>query len=414
MDNDKLITKLQTEMTLKYVMALFLIAALSSFTFYMLYSVLKESHNTGELVNISGKQRMLSQHIALNAHRIHNIFTNNTNNQAYTYSYASKTLKSQAKEMFYANKKLSSANLSSALKSMYFGDMNLAKRVEDYVSLAHKVASTKEHDILHPLLYKIDELSEPLLIDLNQVVLQYQKEGEEKLENIQFMEIFAWIATIVMLLLEVIFIFQPMIRKIISLKIQNDSVLEHLEDTIAIRTMHLEKTKLELAHLASHDPLTGLRNRLNLEKDIENTIEKSKKNGATFGMLMFDIDWFKTVNDEYGHDVGDLVLKEISSIFLSSVREGDKVYRAGGEEFVILFNRITYDNELLIAQKIRKLVQSHIFNINGAHFSKTISCGFYHSSIVEVQDYHHLFKLVDKALYKAKTDGRNRVTKVSV
>lgn len=416
-DNNKSVTKIQKEITLRYIVALSLIAMLSTFAFYTLHNVLAESQDTGQIVNISGKQRMLSQHIALDVHRVHN-----ASSSLSTYSELErKILNSHTKEMFQANKKLStgvlshdsSYKLSNTIKEMYFGDMNLSARVEHYIGLAEQFSKIDKHSEMDELVRQIDSLSEPLLKDLNSVVLQYQREGEEKLSNMQSLETIAWIATIFTLLLEVIFIFQPMVRKIVFLKLENDTVLQHLEDTVEIRTLHLEKANDKLAHLALHDPLTGLKNRLTLEQDIELAIQKYKEHNAPFAVLMFDIDWFKKVNDEYGHNVGDIVLKEISSILLAAVREGDKVYRAGGEEFVILLNRISYEHTANIAEKIRRIVQKHIFKVEDKEFSKTISCGLYHSSLVESSNVGSVLKLVDIALYKSKNNGRNRVTDVT-
>ncbi len=181
---------------------------------------------------------------------------------------------------------------------------------------------------------------------------------------------------------------------------------------LIISRKKLSDSNIKLHDLALNDPLTGLRNRLYLESDIQTVIENYKEHHAPYAVLMFDIDWFKEVNDTYGHDIGDLVLKELSAILKSSIREEDKVYRAGGEEFVVLLNRITYSATVKIAEKIRLLIQNYIFNVKGKKFNKTISVGLYHSSILEAKDVKHVLKLIDIALYKSKNDGRNRVTEV--
>jgi len=413
--------KLQHELTLKYVIALFLIALLSTLTFYVLNSVLKKSNNTGLLVNISGKQRMLSQHIALDMHRIHNLHMHHEEGMQYPKTITTQVLISHTEEMFEANKKLSTGllstsnkyTLSSAIKEMYFKEMNLAQRVQEYVNIAKKFAHTKNHEEMDKLIKLIDNKSEPLLKDLHKMVVQYQLEGEEALKNMKQLETIAWATTIFVLLLEVIFIFQPMVRKILDLETKHKNVLQHLEDTVEIRTMHLESANNKLAQLAFHDPLTGLKNRLNLERDIENAIRRNKEHKAPFAALMFDIDWFKKVNDEHGHDVGDKVLVEVSNILLTSVREEDKVYRAGGEEFVILLNRINLEESMKIAEKIRSVVETHVCKVNDLEFSKTISCGLYHSSLLVVSDVQSVLKLIDIALYASKANGRNKITKVS-
>ncbi len=175
----------------------------------------------------------------------------------------------------------------------------------------------------------------------------------------------------------------------------------------------LANSNVKLKDLALYDPLTGLRNRLYLESDIEKVIGNHKERHSPYAVLMFDIDWFKEVNDTYGHDVGDLVLKEFADILMSSVREEDRVYRAGGEEFVILLNRISYEDAYGVASKIQAQIQNHIFNVNREEFSKTTSCGLYHSLLLRVRDAKKVLKLVDNALYESKTNGRNRITSAS-
>ena len=413
------IEKLQKSIIVKYGIALSIIALLSTLAFYTLGSALKESHHTAEIVNISGKQRMLSQHIALNIYRIHNkLFITHTNEDKHEIYYE---LRENIAEMENANKKLSTGNLSddnsymlsSKIKEMYFGDMNLSARVHEYVSLASEVSMNSTHKDIDSLLLKIDVLSKNILVDLDKVVKQYEKEGTEKLSKMYFMETTAWITTILILLLEIIFIFQPLTRKIVTLEMDNNATMQHLEDTVALRTLHLKELNNQLSNLAFHDPLTGLKNRLNLERDIELALEKSKEHHSAFALLMLDIDWFKKVNDEYGHDVGDMVLKEVSSILQSSVRDNDKVYRAGGEEFVILLNRVSYENAVKIAQQIRSLVEKHVFSIENKQFSKTVSGGIYHSSVCDADDVAQVLKFADEALYKAKTGGRNRIVSSS-
>ena len=172
----------------------------------------------------------------------------------------------------------------------------------------------------------------------------------------------------------------------------------------------LKEQKNTLNHQAHHDVLTGLKNRLNLEHDIQVAIDTYQEYKAPYGALMFDIDWFKSVNDIYGHDVGDRVLIELSDILVSSVRQEDKVYRAGGEEFVILLKRISYKDIVKVAEKIRLVIEKHVFKVEDKEFSKTISGGLFHSSSCNAFDVKSVLKLIDNALYDSKASGRNRIT----
>lgn len=238
------------------------------------------------------------------------------------------------------------------------------------------------------------------------IVNMSDKQSIERIENIALI---AWIVIIFTLLMEVIFIFQPMaktLRKFFQKEIWNKN---YLEQEVQIRTYSLEQANEKLEYNASHDPLTGLNNRLNLERELENLLFHYRLNGIPFAVLMLDIDWFKKVNDNYGHDVGDFVLKELSTLIHDAIRTEDSAYRAGGEEFVIILNRISEAEAMEKAEAICRIVQEHSFNIGENNLNMTISCGVYHPKWCEAIDIHGIMKFADNALYEAKHLGRNRV-----
>ena len=404
---------LDKKITLKYISALIFIAILSTISFYVLYKSLQSSKFTAYIVNISGQQRMLSQRISLDVHRIHNSFID-TKNSSLRMNDIIKNLLTHTKEMKNNNKILSSGilpngreiTLSKQIHDIYFGSMNLKKRVDEYVEIAREITKATKHTKIDNILIDIDSRSEQLLIDLNKAVRQYQVEGEKKLYILEILEIIAWILVIITLFMEIIFVFKPMLKSLILIISQNEKTLENLENEVELRT----KANCKLKKMVCHDPMTGLKNRLTLESDIEKSIEHYNEHKAPFAILMFDIDFFKDVNDKYGHDIGDIVIKGIANILSSSVREEDDVYRAGGEEFVILLNRITFDDTVKIAQKIKLLIEKHTFMAENIKFFKTISGGLYHSSICSNKSVADVLKLADKALYESKKNGRNMIT----
>ncbi|MDF1877513.1 diguanylate cyclase [Sulfurimonas sp. SAG-AH-194-L11] len=408
---------LEKRITLRYTIALIIIAILSTSSFYVLYKSLQESSSTAYIVNIAGKQRMLSQHIALDVQRIHHVLDNH-HEFLYKVDNLLESLSGHIKEMQEANRALSTGKLpngetmilSQAVYDSYFGELDLKNRVDEYTQISSELYRYKELDNVEDIVSEIDSKSKQLLIDLDKVVKVYELEGSKKLERLQTLEIIAWVCILFTLLLEVIFIFQPIVKKIGSLMDENSKVLDTLEKEVELRTLKLQEANHSLQKIASEDPMTGLRNRLTLEDDIEKAIVNFKKYEAPFAVLMFDIDWFKDVNDKYGHDVGDKVIKEVASILQKSVREEDKVYRAGGEEFVILLNRISLEATQKIAEKIRLLIENKVFKLDETDFSKTISGGLYHSSLGKPKSIAYVLKIVDNALYKSKEQGRNQVT----
>ncbi len=399
----------------RYIIALSLIAILSTTAFIALSTVLKEANKTAYIVNIAGKQRMLSQHIALDINQLYLHMQNSSKPNTFLIQELLSRLKHDYQLMRQTNRTLSSGlllsgekiSLSPTIQSIYFGEVQLSKRVTLYTQLTQSISDKTTLDELNKIRLKINMLAQTLLTDLDKVAQQYQLEGEQTLATIKTMETTVWIITLLVLLLEVIFIFQPMVHQISKLTLQNTHTMENLENLVNIRTLDLERSNQKLRNLASHDPLTGLRNRLNLEQDIESSIDHYALHHAPYAVLLFDIDWFKKVNDTYGHDAGDFVLTEIANILKGSVREEDHVYRAGGEEFVILLNRVSYTDSMQIAEKIRSRVESHPFVFNQSTINQTISGGVFHSSLTEPKSIKKLLKLVDEALYCAKEHGRN-------
>jgi len=406
--------------TKRYIVAISLIAILATGAFYILHLALKESDSTALVVNISGKQRMLSQRIASLSQYYHFL---STSNQSHVLRDEIATdLKKAIQEMHVANRALStgqlnhesSVRLSREMRDFYFGDTNLKNRIEKYLEKTSTIFEINNIKSREALVNETVMDSRMLLPDLHAAVLQYQKEGEENVAKIRLLETVAWILTLFTLMLEVIFIFQPMANTLRILFKKEEDSRNYLEQEILIRTHSLEKANEKLKYTASHDPLTGLNNRLNLEHELENLLIHYHDNGVPFAVLMLDIDWFKKVNDNYGHDVGDFVLKELSMLISVAIRNEDRAYRAGGEEFVVILNRISEEQAIAKAQKIRQAIEKHIFVFEDYAFNITISGGLYHPLWTEANDIHTVMKLADNALYAAKKAGRNCIVEAQV
>ena len=168
----------------------------------------------------------------------------------------------------------------------------------------------------------------------------------------------------------------------------------------------------ELQESAFTDALTGLYNRKFLEEHSKKLIAQAKRESFNIGILLLDMDHFKSVNDEYGHDIGDKVLKELSKILVETVRDSDIIIRYGGEEFIILLVNVkTQEDALAVADKIRMRVKENEIDIgSGTKLRKTISIGL--SMFPEdSNDFDNVIKDADIALYEAKNNGRDKVVK---
>ena len=162
----------------------------------------------------------------------------------------------------------------------------------------------------------------------------------------------------------------------------------------------------EIKEASNRDYLTNIYNRRYFYDVGQKLFENSKRNNLTITVAMIDIDFFKKVNDQYGHDAGDLVLKNVANIMQGRFRASDIVARIGGEEFCVLACNMGTENVQGIFEQLRKKVEESEI-ISGKNIIKvTISTGICGNSMNTLDD---MVKYADKLLYKAKEGGRNRV-----
>ncbi len=176
------------------------------------------------------------------------------------------------------------------------------------------------------------------------------------------------------------------------------------DDMHAANARELERINAKLESLTVTDKLTQVTNRLGLEQILAQQMQRYGRDGRAFSLMMIDIDYFKAVNDTYGHLVGDDVLIEIASILRATLRATDYVGRWGGEEFMVVLPDTPHHEALLIAEKMRAAVEAFPFRHVG---HKTISVGV--DTVAPNERIDTLLKRVDDYLYEAKKSGRNRV-----
>jgi len=161
-----------------------------------------------------------------------------------------------------------------------------------------------------------------------------------------------------------------------------------------------------LQRISETDPLSGLVNRRGFEQMASQQIEQMGEKKVPLSLIVCDIDHFKKVNDNFGHDVGDQIIKEFGKIIKNSCRRTDIVARIGGEEFCILLPVATKEMGLMVANSARETFAAHVFrNLPEGSF-QTASFGI--AQLEPGEDYESLFKRADEALYEAKQSGRNK------
>jgi diguanylate cyclase (GGDEF)-like protein len=186
--------------------------------------------------------------------------------------------------------------------------------------------------------------------------------------------------------------------------------LESVADICAtsIQNAHYVERVKQLAYL---DGLTGIFNRRFFELRIIEEIERARRYGTGMAVIMADIDQFKKLNDEFGHLLGDEVLRQVSSLFHQQLRKIDVVCRYGGEEFAILLTQTNTQQAVIIAEKLRRLVEGYQFP--GVPRTVTISAG-----VAAFPDHgksrDDLIRAADNGLYAAKQAGRNRICLASL
>jgi two-component system, cell cycle response regulator len=198
-----------------------------------------------------------------------------------------------------------------------------------------------------------------------------------------------------------------------ELKARVNSMLriKRLQGDLEDRERELVHANEQLLHMSQTDALTGLDNRRHLERRLDEMFAHARRFKEPVACVICDLDRFKTVNDTYGHQAGDEVLKQFAQILRHEARSIDRVGRFGGEEFMLLLPGASIEAAALFAERVRKQVESNTFTFDGTSIRRTASFGvsaWPHSRIGTTEV---LVRTADEALYVAKETGRNRVVR---
>lgn len=373
----------ERKLVLTYVFALSLIAVLSLALHLTLNTILLEQRGSAAVVNMAGRQRMLSQRIAS--------LVAQTRLGGTT---ARSDLRISVDEFERAHRDLvrgdAGRHLPAAsdveLRAIYFGGPRaLDAEVSNYVARARRLAAMPASDPAFSresaALFASARIE--LLEDLDSVVSVHQRESETQITFLDRVQTTMLITVLATLLFEALVIFQPMIRRI----------------------MHYAK---ELVRLAATDPLTGVLNRRSLMQRGSCELDRARRYRRPLTLLMIDADHFKRVNDTFGHDGGDAVLIALTKALAQGLRASDILGRIGGEEFAVLLPETGLEEAELLANRLRARIDHLAVETKSGIAALTISvgvAGIAHDTI----DLAPIFALADQALYEAKEHGRNRV-----
>lgn len=380
------------------VLALGLIAVLAGITYYILSDHINVRGVSAALLNISGKQRYLSQEAALLSLELVTGSDPATREDLRRHLLDNADLMEQNHNaLLYGDETLNlSGDLSPTIRKMYFAEpYNVNQLVRTYVEEIRALAGEPDANLTmdNPHLVYILAERENLLAILDVVVTQHQSEGEDKMNHLQDLQSQILVVYLIVLAFEGMVIFRPVSRLIQAEK----EKLELLND-------HLNR-------LSATDGLTNIPNRRYFDQHLDEEWRRAARNSSPLSVLMLDIDYFKRYNDAYGHLKGDDCLKRVAATLQKSLqRAGDLVARYGGEEFVVILPHADSESALktgeMLRQSIASLAIPHEYSDASSYIS--LSVGIATSVPSEPHSAADLLQAADDALYTAKQAGRNQ------
>ena len=369
-------------MTLAYTGALALVAIMSMASHLTLNRIVREHEGAASVVNVAGRQRMLSQRIAgLVAERELGLQVEGDLTAAIDkFEAAHRNLVDGNPELH-----LPPAD-SPALRAIYFGGTRpLDRAVADFLALARHILTMPPTNIegRREAEQLFADAREPILTSLNDVVTVHQTTSEAQMQSLEFWQTGSLAVVVATLLVEALLIFRPMVSR------------------IGRYTQMLLKA-------AATDPLTGALNRRSFAEQAQAELSRAGRHGRQTAVLMLDADRFKSINDRYGHAAGDAVLRAFAASVKATLRPSDLLGRLGGEEFAVLLAETGSSGVQAVAERIRGLVEGLEVASDGHLIHFTVSIGSASFGVGE-DAYREGLDRADAALYRAKDEGRNRV-----
>lgn len=193
-----------------------------------------------------------------------------------------------------------------------------------------------------------------------------------------------------------------------STRLELEQLNAVLDSKVKERTRALEEANSLLESLSTTDALTGISNRRNFDSLLQQELARTRRYDTRLSCIMFDIDHFKKVNDNYGHLLGDEVLKMIGEVLRNELRSHDIYARYGGEEFVVLLPETGIEAARKVAEKLRNAIASQTVRHNKHSVNVTVSLGVAEYNPEKMTAATEMVEAADKALYEAKDAGRNR------
>jgi diguanylate cyclase (GGDEF)-like protein len=386
-------------LTVRYIVGLTLIGLLSIASYYIMEKLVVGEQASAAIINISGRQRMLSQKAVLLSQQL--VISVDPLERAGLRSELRQVIESM-REAQHALVHGDAAQglpggLSPAVQSLMFGQpVLLDGKLQHFFAAVTALMALSDSELTYdnPQLAVILSTVGGLLEAQDLLVAQFQRESEARIADIRAIEALVVYIMLAVLMLEALFIFQPAVL------------------TLRRETNLLAEANAELERLSSVDSLTGLANRRSFDGFLEREWQRRAREKQELALIMADIDHFKNFNDSYGHQAGDECLRRVAAAIGDSVgRATDLAARYGGEEFAVVLPGTDVEGAELVAEKIRAAVAGLAIahKASAAGEVVTISLGVAGAAAANCASPAQLIAAADRALYQAKQQGRNRV-----
>ena len=371
-------------LTIWYVLALSLLAILSVGSHLLVADVLKKNEGSAAIINMSGRQRMLSQRITANALRLQ---SRDDGARASLYEAIDQFSDAHDRLVEIAASPATDAKLAGRLRALYFEPGTLDAQVRRFVAAAEHLVSRSgpEAERESAELNTLVVLSRGTMLQgLERVVSEHQQYSDAMISRLKTVQDWILVVLLITLLGEALFIYRPMMQRLLA---------------------HMAK----LRELADYDYLTGVANRRAFTRNAAGEIERSRRHGHDLSVLIIDADHFKRVNDTHGHLFGDAVLVSLARLMGDAGRVEDQVGRIGGEEFAVLLPQTSLALAISVADRIRQAIAQSTVEAFGTRENVTVSIGCASVPLSAEKPLEEALMLADKMLYLAKEAGRNRV-----
>jgi diguanylate cyclase (GGDEF)-like protein len=394
-------TLIARSLTWRYIVSLTLIAMLATSAWLSLHLVISEQQSTTVMVNVSGRQRMLSQHTALFATLLAKAPRQERAAIRTQLAKATDLMRVSHHGLTRGSAEMGlPPTMSDSVRAMYFAaPLELDQQVETYIANLQALLQLPDDQLTsdHALVQAIVSTAPIRLVQsLDQMVKQYQNEGEASVSLLHKAETLIWLITLLLLMLEAAFIFRPFANQIRI----NSKKLHEVTD-------ELRSSHDELNQIAHYDPLTGVPNRRLLADRLNQGILHARRVGNSLAVCYLDLDGFKPINDQHGKAIGDLFLIEIANRLKQVLRGEDTLARLGGDEFVIILTNVAEPKEIHIVLDRVQVAVNAVAYLEGLAISASASIGV---TIFpdDDADPDTLLRHADQAMYLAKDAGKNR------